>query len=492
MVFNSFQFAVFYALVWAGVFVLAEVHRQGPRERALQTRNLLLLVASYIFYGFWNWKFLSLIILSTLVDYYVGRRLEQLEDREHSRAHRKRLLLLSLVTNLGLLGFFKYYGFFAGSAVEALAALGFAAHLPTLQIILPVGISFYTFQTLSYTIDVYRGRCPVEHNLVRFAAYVAFFPQLVAGPIERARDLLPQFSEPTPVTREGLETGTWLIAWGLFKKVVIADNLAHIADAAFALPEPTGIQALIGTWAFAWQIYCDFSGYTDVARGAARCLGFELRLNFDLPYFARSPSDFWRRWHISLSSWLRDYLYIPLGGNRKGTRRTYINLALTMLLGGLWHGAAWTFVAWGAFHGAILCIYRLLEPRVAALLGSPGGFTGRLLSALNMVFFFHVVCLSWVLFRAGSLEQAWHFSTVLLSGLGPDPVNAAKQLGAVGLGAALCGFLYLVQLIQYRTGDALFVLRLPVLVRGTLYALGALVFLFVGEFGGAPFIYFQF
>ena len=491
MLFNSLHFAIFFSLVWLGVLVLGApfVARRLDAERRRAARNALLLVASYLFYGYWDWRFLSLIALSTAVDYVVARRLEPLPD---SDPWRKRLLLASVGTNLGLLAFFKYFGFFTESGALALQALGFDVAPPDLEIILPVGISFYTFQTLSYTIDVYRRRCAVEHSLLRFATYVAFFPQLVAGPIERAVDLLPQFSEDRPLRREHLDTGAWLIGWGLFKKVVIADNLAAIVDAGFALEEPTGAQALIAVYAFAWQIYCDFSGYTDVARGVARLMGFELSLNFDLPYFAKDPSDFWRRWHISLSSWLRDYLYISLGGNRKGPRRTYVNLATTMVLGGLWHGAAWTFVWWGVFHGVVLIAYRWGQARVEEAFSRAPRAAFAVLRPLNVVFFFHVVCVSWLLFRAESMAQAGRVAAAVASGLGPEPLRAVQDLGPVHLCASLVAGLWLVQLIQYRTGDHLFVLRLPTVVRALVYALGALLFLFVGEFGGAAFLYFQF
>jgi alginate O-acetyltransferase complex protein AlgI len=490
MYFNSVQYGFFFAFVWLVVALLAApgTDRKGVLRALLTTRNGFLLLASYAFYGFWDWRFLSLIWISTGVDYLVGRALRSTPMEQQRR--RKRLLLASLVTNLGLLGFFKYCGFFVESAVDALAVLGLQIDAPSLRIVLPVGISFYTFQTLSYTIDVYRGRMEAVDDPVRFATYVAFFPQLVAGPIERARDLLPQFAKKTQLTAEALHTGFLLICWGLFKKVVIADNVGKLSDAAFGLDEATGLQALVGAWAFAVQIYCDFSGYTDIARGSARCLGFELSLNFDLPYFAQNPSDFWRRWHISLSSWLRDYLYVPLGGNRKGDARTWFNLMATMLLGGLWHGAAWTFVAWGAFHGGILCLYRWLTPKVAEPLDRIRGVPKKLLRAVNALLFFHLVCAGWVLFRARSLGQAIELLGAPFRGLGSW--KQVLELGPVHLGIAVTVVLLAVQLAQYFTDDHLFVLKLPAPVRGLLYALGALAFLYLGEFGGSAFIYFQF
>ena len=372
MAFNSLQFLGFFLLVWVLVGGLAH-HRvlrwlfgaHWRRGQSIAVRNAILLVASYVFYGAWDVRFLSLIILSTAVDYVVGREIFLSDDP----VRKKRLLLVSLVTNLGLLGVFKYYDFFARSLAELLTTLGISYQPPLLQILLPVGISFYTFQTLSYTIDIYRGQLRPARSWLGFATFVAFFPQLVAGPIERARDLVPQFARPRPITWRRVEWGFHLIGAGLFKKVVIADNVALVADAVFALQNPTGLQSLMGVYAFAVQIYCDFSGYTDIARGTASCLGFDLSKNFNLPYFAHTPSDFWRRWHISLSSWLRDYLYISLGGNRGGEKKTYRNLMLTMLLGGLWHGAAWTFVAGGRFTG--WCCVSIASLRRPFALGSP-------------------------------------------------------------------------------------------------------------------------
>ena len=281
------------------------------------------------------------------------------ENEDDSAKLRRKLLLgISLVTNLGVLFFFKYFDFFRESTRALLHQFGVEVSWSTLGFILPVGISFYTFQTLSYTIDVYRGHLAPTRSLVQFLAYIAFFPQLVAGPIERATHLLPQMARKLTLTLPMVESGLWLFIWGLFKKVVLADSFAYLVDPVFKFVEPEASQTLIATTAFALQIYCDFSGYTDMARGMARMLGFELMLNFNLPYFATSVQDFWRRWHISLSTWLRDYLYLPLGGNRLGSGRTYLNLLIVMLLGGLWHGAAWNFVAWGVWQAFGLIVNR--------------------------------------------------------------------------------------------------------------------------------------
>ena len=342
MLFHSLAFAIFFPLVLALYMLLL--------RRRLLAQNVLLLLASYIFYGWWDWRFLSLIWLSTIIDYCCGLALDRRQAAaetasaaatqtepayQYQPRTRKLILTVSLVANLGLLGFFKYCDFFIASFAELLQSVGFHSEPRLLNIILPVGISFYTFQTLSYTIDVYRGQLRAHRSLLEFAVFVAFFPQLVAGPIVRARDFLPQIAKPRRIDLEQIYQGCYAIFWGLFKKIVIADNLANlIVDPVFKDPDTVyGGMVLVAVYAFAFQIYCDFSGYTDIARGCARIMGIDINLNFNLPYFATNPVEFWRRWHISLSSWLRDYLYIPLGGSRRGTRRTCINLMLTMISG---------------------------------------------------------------------------------------------------------------------------------------------------------------
>jgi D-alanyl-lipoteichoic acid acyltransferase DltB (MBOAT superfamily) len=473
------------------VLVWAVVRLAGRVGEGIWLRNACILAASYVFYAAWDWRFLGLIWLSTAVDYSCAIAIAKAGRGPETQRRRKALVTTSLVVNLGLLGFFKYFGFFVESAVELLGVLGFAAHAPTLRIILPVGISFYTFQTLSYTIDVYRGRIPAERDLLSYATYVAFFPQLVAGPIERGTSLLPQFRRASRITSEDVRSGLHLLAWGLFKKVVVADNVAKVSDAVFALDDPTGIQVLLGAYAFAFQIYCDFSGYSDMARGSARCLGFDLSLNFDLPYFSTNPREFWQRWHISLSTWLRDYLYIPLGGNRRGEARTYVNLILTMLLGGLWHGAAWTFVLWGAFHGVWLSLHRLLRPVLEWL--RPATPAGRVMwQALCVAVTFHLVSLGLMIFRSENLS---HVGT-LLAGLtvwpGGEWSSLLDAIGPLHLAACVVWGLLAAEVIERAQGDALFVLRWPVPVRGFVYALGVVAFLAIGEYRGPEFIYFQF
>ena len=471
MLFNSLTFALFFALVFALYVCLP--HR---------ARNVMLLLASYLFYGAWDWRFLALIWISTAVDYGVALRLASSEDPRT----RRRLVAFSLVTNLSILGFFKYAGFFAGSLTNLLRPLGIELPPFTLEVVLPVGISFYTFQTLSYTIDVYRRQLEPTRDVVAFALFVAFFPQLVAGPIERARRLLPQIRTPRSVTWEGIGEGSWLVLWGLFKKAVVADNLALLVDAVYAPGSaPTGPEVALATFAFAFQIYCDFSGYTDIARGVARMLGFDLVRNFNLPYFASSPAEFWRRWHMSLSTWLRDYLFFSLGF-RGGRARTLRNLGITMLLGGLWHGAAWNFVAWGAFHGALLILGSLAAPALERV-APTSRFGAGVWHAASIAGTFLLVCLGWVLFRAESLTQAGQLLHALVS---------RTTLGVAGDWLApLFGLItpvLFVQILQARSGDLDVVLRGPVWLRASVYTLLFFGIVLLGEDFGTPFLYFQF
>ncbi|MFQ5554415.1 MAG: MBOAT family O-acyltransferase [Acidimicrobiia bacterium] len=470
MVFNSYEFAVFFAAVLALYWSLPKRYQ-----------NPVLLVASYVFYGAWDWRFLGLIWLSTITDFLVARRIETTA----APPLRRRLLLLSVMVNLGILGAFKYAGFFVESFAGLLDGLGLAANRPVLDVVLPVGISFYTFQTLGYTIDVFKGRLPAERRLGVFALYVAFFPQLVAGPIERARRLLPQLGAPrTAPSTERITEGAGLIVIGLFKKVVIADGLAPIVNDVFAdAGSASGLALLFGVYAFALQIYGDFSGYSSIARGTAKLLNIELMVNFRQPYLSKNITEFWRTWHISLSTWLRDYLYIPLGGNRTGVSRTYRNLMATMLLGGLWHGASWTFVVWGGLHGLYLAVHRSRGRRDRPVEPRPFG-VGDVLPALAT---FHLVGLAWIFFRAETFSQAFE----VLRGI------AGWREGSVGfeafwlvlvLGAASL-FLDLAQ----RNGRSATIL--PPLAPATRGAFVGLVLVAVLVFSGetpVPFIYFQF
>jgi D-alanyl-lipoteichoic acid acyltransferase DltB (MBOAT superfamily) len=363
-----------------------------------RSQNWFLLAASYLFYGWWDWRFLCLMIASTVIDYFIAIRIDEARDA----SIRKVLLVLSLVINFSILGFFKYFNFFAGSLGRVLASVGIKASIPVLLIILPPGISFYTFQEVAYIVDVYSRKLSAARSFVDYGLFVSLFPHLIAGPIQRPSHLLPQVQKPRGWSSEKAFDGLLLILEGLFRKCVIADNCALLANAVFAgaFGRPSLPVTLLGMYAFAWQIYGDFSGYSDIARGSAQLMGFHFMVNFRQPYFADSIQDFWRRWHVSLSTWLRDYLYVPLGGNRKGEVNTYRNLMLTMLLGGLWHGANWRFVIWGGQHGASLAVERKLT-RGKSLV------SGTLRKALTQILVFHLVCVSWVFFRAPSLTAAW-------------------------------------------------------------------------------------
>jgi alginate O-acetyltransferase complex protein AlgI len=486
MRFDSLHFAL---LFFPGVLLAVWLLR-----RRVGARNAFLLAASYYFYGWWDWRFLGLILLTTALDWSVGLLLEPGPRSpawaRRLGARRRLLLAASLVANLGVLGFFKYFDFFAAGAAALLRSVGLSVSAPELGIVLPVGISFYTFQSMSYTIDVYRKRLSAERDPLRFALYIAFFPQLVAGPIERATNLLPQISTPRPMDLDRLTQGLGLMGLGLLKKVVLADNLARPVEAVFSAAEPSGGAVLLGAYAFALQIYLDFSAYSDIARGAARAMGFELMVNFDRPYLAASPREFWRRWHISLSTWLRDYLYIPLGGNRKGELRSRLNLMLTMLLGGLWHGAGLMFVLWGAWHGLLLWLERAVGPALAPLGALRAACARGLWRGVRVLTTFHLICFGWLMFRA---QSPGVFGGLLL-GLLDGPPTRAEELGAHGLSVLIaCGLaaLGLEALASAARAPGWF-WRWPGWARAVAFTGGTLVFALFGEFAGAPFIYFQF
>lgn len=385
MLFDTPVYLVFLSLLCALYWCLA-----------FRPQNFFLLAASYFFYGWWDWRFLSLIFASTVVDYFCALTIE----RSSEQRIRKLCLVASLVLNFSFLGFFKYFNFFASTFREALSGVGIEVHPFVLDILLPPGISFYTFQAVAYIVDVYRRQLTATKSFVDYALFISLFPHLIAGPIQRPNHLLPQVSHPRLWNSEQFYSGLLLILTGLFRKCVIADNCALVANGAFSGQlGDSWVAALAGAYAFAWQIYGDFSGYSDIARGSAQLLGFHFMVNFRQPYLATSFQDFWRRWHISLSTWLRDYLYIPLGGNRGSSLSIYRNLFLTMLIGGFWHGANWTFVAWGALHGGYLAAERrwgVSEPR---------SFAGLWLRRTAV---FHGVLLAWIFFRAESISKAWY------------------------------------------------------------------------------------
>jgi len=475
VLFNSLAFLVFIAAFFPLYVVL--------KGRA---RLWLVLAASYLFYGWWDWRFLSLIAISTGVDYLVGRKLDTVEDA----VARKRLLVLSVTVNLGLLGVFKYLGFFTASLLAALHAAGWNGRAEPLEIVLPVGISFYTFQTMSYAIDVYRRRIPVERDLLRFACFVGFFPQLVAGPIVRASRLLPQFREDQPIRWANVVHGVQLMLWGYFLKVGMADSLAAFVDQNFAHVDTMPSSSLfLGVLFYAFQIYGDFCGYSLIAIGLGRVLGFDLGVNFDRPYFSRSFSEFWKRWHISLSTWLRDYLYVSLGGNRRGVRKTYRNLMLTMLLGGLWHGAAWTFVVWGALHGCFLVVQRLVGPhwsRLVAALRVPEWLDTVTLQLTVFAF----TCLAWVFFRARDFDTAFTLLHRLLTVDGWS-LSAVPAKFQVIKGLALIAAVVTLEALSFRVKVSDLVVRRPAVAVATATAVIWAIALF-GTFRGDAFIYFQF
>ncbi len=467
MNFNSWQFVLFFLIVYAIT---------APLKRYSTANKIILLLASYFFYGSWNWTYLGLVMFSTLFDYWIGLRF--------LRTQRPlRLITISIIANLGVLAFFKYANFAIATANWSLAAFGSSYQFTGIDVLLPVGVSFYTFQSMSYTIDVYRKELKPRTQLLDYALFVGFFPQLVAGPIVRASEFFQELDHPRNFTQKQIAYALILIAFGYVKKVVFADSLAMVGDPIWnnlAVSDPWSV--LLAVYAFAFQIYFDFSGYTDIAIGVAMLFGFQFPKNFNYPYIATSIQDFWRRWHMSLSRWLRDYLYVSLGGNRNGVSLTYVNLMLTMLLGGLWHGASWNFVIWGALHGSYLVIERLVLNRV------PGWQSERLpMRLLRWFVVFHLVCFAWIFFRARDFAA----SMTVLSKLGQlgGAVFDAQSLGA--LCSALGAFMLVHWLggrfdLKQRIGDAM----LPVHVAATTAALLMLIW-FTPDYS-VPFIYFQF
>jgi D-alanyl-lipoteichoic acid acyltransferase DltB (MBOAT superfamily) len=444
-----------------------------------------MIAASYLFYGWWDWRFLILIFVSSLADYIIGQRLHL------SRGDRSRRVWLaaSLGVNLGILGFFKYFNFFIDSFADLVALFGMDPHVPTLRIVLPVGISFYTFQTLSYTLDIYRRELEPTRNAAAFFAFVSFFPQLVAGPIERARDLLPQFTRERRFDGALARDGLRQMLWGFVKKMVIADTVSPHVEAVYGnWAQHDGATVVLATFFFAVQIYCDFSGYSDIAIGTARLFGFSLRRNFAFPYFSRDIGEFWRRWHISLSSWFRDYVFIPLGGSRCGTARQIWNICVTFTVSGLWHGANWTFVIWGALNG-LYYLPLMLRGKQKQWTGNAA--EGRLLPGLRegaaMLLTFALTLLAWVFFRAESLTHALSLLGRIFGSAWAVP--DADRYGQA-LVVALAGLL--VEWLQRDKQHALDVSAWPVPVRWATYLAAGAAVVVLGSFGSSEFIYFQF
>jgi len=473
VLFNSYTFWTFFAVV-----IL--LYRILPHK----WQNRMLLAASYVFYGWWDWRFLSLIVIVTIVNFCTAIGVDSSDDKRR----RKLLVAVSITANLALLGTFKYFNFFTGEFVNLLGSIGLTVTMPSVQIVLPVGISFYTFQAMSYTIDVYRGDTVPTSNLRDFALYVAFFPQLVAGPIERSSRLLPQVINPRIRRGDDFADGLFLVLTGLFKKIVIADNLAIIVNGIFSreMGDLTGADYLVGVYAFTFQIYGDFSGYSTIARGLAKWMGFDLMTNFRMPYLSRTPSEFWRRWHISLSSWLRDYLYIPLGGNRGGLWRTRRNLMLTMLLGGLWHGAGWTFITWGLFHGVLLVIYSMCSGNKNA---DPADSPARpWKSALSIVVMFHLAALGWLFFRAETMSQACGMLGGMFTNFAPSQFTTYCFTSIL----FYAGPLMLFEFWQDRTSDPMRLTKAPWPWRAAVYSYFVIMMIVFRPMVPSEFIYFQF
>jgi len=480
MVFNSITFLIF-GFIFFPLYFLTKG----------KGRLWLILLASYVFYGWWDWRFLSLIMISTFMDFNFGKLIGATQE-PHKR---KLFLIFSMIMNLGFLGFFKYFNFFIDSFVSMMHAFGFQPAVTSLQIILPIGISFYTFQSLSYTIDIYRKEIPVERNLLKFAAFIALFPQLVAGPIVRARDLLPQMNEDKKFSWDNFNSGLGRILWGFFKKVAIADSLAPFVDNCWADPTKfSSSHLMIGAVFYSFQIYCDFSGYSDIAIGLARIMGFRFVENFKTPYFSQSFSEFWTRWHVSLSSWLRDYLYIPLGGNRKGKINTYKNNMITMLLGGLWHGANLAFVFWGFLHGLYLIVQRFITPvwRAFVKLVRMPAFIN---SGICIVTVYTLTTFAWIYFRGGSLGH--HSFTVANQVIGrilsfeEFNWNSVFNKYQVIKGIILLAFLLTVEITNRRFTWNRVQLYKPALRIAMVAGLIWMIALF-GTFSANAFIYFQF
>lgn len=472
MLFNSIDFLIFFPIVFVLYWLL---------NNNLKKQNILLLLASYIFYGWWDWRFLSLIVISSIIDYTAGLKIYNTQNDKK----RKLWLLISLIANLGFLSIFKYYNFFAESFVQAVSIFGWQPNDLTLNIILPVGISFYTFQTLSYTIDIYRREFKPTQSILSFFTYIAFFPQLVAGPIERASNLLPQIEKKRFFKKEWFNEGLLQIFVGLFRKIVIADTLGIYVDTIYSdldIYDSTSI--VLATLFYAFQIYFDFAGYSDIAIGTAKLMGFQFNQNFNLPYFSKSLTEFWRKWHMSLSYWLRDYLYISLGGNRKGIKITYRNLMITMLLGGLWHGSSWNFIIWGGIHGFVLAVEKFLKSKGVLEKIGP-------LSNLGYPMTFSIVIFAWIFFRTQNLGEAFTAIKKII-----DFKISAPYIGDINvitncsitllMGLMIDGYLFRNKLNLETLGNGYGILKLSLII--SIFIL--LINLFYSQSNN--FIYFQF
>ena len=442
MLFNSIEFAVFLPIVFILYWFVF--------QKSLKWQNFFIVITSYIFYGWWDWRFLFLILFSTVQDYCIAYWIE----KENSQKKRKLLLSISIITNLGFLGFFKYYNFFIDNFITAFSFFGTKPSIHTLNILLPVGISFYTFQTLSYTIDVYRRNLTATKDFIAFSVFVSFFPQLVAGPIERATHLLPQFYKKRNFNYNLAVDGMRQILWGLFKKMVIADNCAIYANQIFANYETSsGSELVLGAVFFAFQIYGDFSGYSDIAIGTSRLFGFDLMKNFNFPYFSRDVAEFWRRWHISLNTWFRDYLYIPLGGSRGGNLMRIRNTFIIFLVSGFWHGANWTFIIWGALNALFIMPSIIFKTNRANLdIVASGRKLPSFKDIMNISITFGLITFAWIFFRAENVEQAFSYISRMLN----PTIMSIPNLNKAALATIiLIGFLLIIEWIGREDNFAL-------------------------------------
>lgn len=472
MIFNSIDFLLFFPAVYA-------VYLFSNRK----TQNILLLVASYFFYGYWDYRYLSLLFISTVVDFTASLGIER---NENNITKKKLYLTLSILCNLGILGFFKYYNFFITSATDFLSVLGLNANPVLLSFALPLGISFYTFQTMSYSIDVYRGQLKPTRNFLDFALFVSFFPQLVAGPIERATRLLPQVLGERKITMEMLQQGAFLVLLGFFKKIFVADNLSYIIDPVFASNSSNGFQILVATYAFMFQIYCDFSGYSDIARGIAKFMGFELMLNFRQPILSVNIIEVWKSWHISLTSWLRDYLYIPLGGNKVSEFRQHINNIIIFFASGLWHGAAWTYVFWGVYNGIVTSIHKVIHPYIPVLPGDNIKIIYIIKTTVKIIFTAALFGFSGMFFRCQSLEQITIFLHNIVFEFGQlDGEMFIKFVRFIFV-------LLLIEIHQYANKNEFSIFQLRTVTRVALYLVVFYSIIILGNFNKNEFIYFVF
>lgn len=479
MLFNSIEFALFFPLVFLLYWIVA-----GKKNKI---QNILLLIASYYFYGCWDWRFLLLLIFSTSLDYFSGLMIVDSKNQQMRRFW----FWLSICVNLGFLGVFKYYNFFIDSFSDLLSVAGVQSNFSTLQVILPIGISFYTFHGLSYVIDIYNERIKPERNFIHYSVFVCFFPLLVAGPIERATHLLPQIKTQRPFNYEKAIDGLRQILWGLFKKVVIADNCATVVNEVFEnYHSQNGITLFIGAIFFAFQIYGDFSGYSDIALGTARLLGIELLRNFGFPYFSRDIAEFWRRWHISLTTWFRDYLYIPLGGSRGSKWLAVRNTFIIFLVSGFWHGANWTFIVWGAFHALMFMPLLLLgRNRLNTNLVAQGRLLPTMSEFLQMVVTFTLVVIGWIFFRSPSLHVAFDYLSLMFN----YSFFSIPTIKVTTLSVMIC-IMLIFEWLQRERKHALNMFEGLVKYRVVRWLVYAVLILVIVQFGGKSetFIYFQF